>query len=46
MENRSPGKSMLGHSKINSWRNKFDSMKNAFGKKIDIRLISEAKLDD
>ena len=41
----SPDKLILGQLNIDSIRNKFASLKNTVGRKIDILLISETKLD-
>ena len=46
MKNGSPDKFILGHLNINLLRNKFDFLKNAIGRNVDIVLISETKLYD
>ena len=46
MKSQSPDKLILGQLNINSVRNKFDGLKLVIDNKIDLFLISEAKLDD
>ena len=46
MKNRSPDKLILGHLNISLLKNKFDFLKNTIGRKVDIVLISETKLND
>ena len=41
-----PLRIIFGQLKINSIRNKFDSLCNIFKQKIDILLFSESKIDD
>ena len=46
MKSQWPDKLNLGYLNINLIRNKFDGLKFVIDNKIDIFLISEAKLDD
>ena len=46
MKSQWPDKFNLGYLNINLIRNKFDGLKFVIDNKIDIFLISEAKLDD
>ena len=46
MKSQSADKLILDQLNINSIRNKFDGIKFVIDNKIDIFLISEAKLDD